>query len=286
VAVTFGAGLGQSWTVPGGNISVLDMLVWGSGGNGGGQDLGYGGSGGGAGGFANTGPIAVVPGTVYTVNVDAGNGGAQSSILDPASTAIATATSGTAASGLSIGVGGTGTVGLTSQTGGSGASAPSVPVTDVGGGGGAAGYGADGTTPTTASGGAGGGTAEYLSYGVGGDGGDGGAIGDAGLPGVGPGGGGGGAGQDSNTGGAGADGLVVVVYALPYSNAGISLSHRDDVSPGVGILNYLPGATFPTLISDDDIGAIIRDEWWIVSGINNVPVQITEYLYEDEGDWQ
>lgn len=63
----------------------------------------------------------------------------------------------------------------------------------------------------------------------------------------------------------------------------ISMDHRSDVIPGAGILNYITGATFPTVITDEEIGDAIGLPWWIVSTYA-VCVQITEYSYVNLAD--
>ena len=61
----------------------------------------------------------------------------------------------------------------------------------------------------------------------------------------------------------------------------ISISPRADVAASAGILNFLTGATYPTIIDDDAIGSMVSEEWWIISLNGGEVVQVTEYLYEN-----
>ncbi len=63
----------------------------------------------------------------------------------------------------------------------------------------------------------------------------------------------------------------------------ISLSFRQDVMPGSGMLNYITGKTFPTIITDCQIGDAIGLPWWIVSSYN-VCVEIVEISYVNLAD--
>jgi hypothetical protein len=283
-AVFGGSSSAQIWTVPVGVISVLDMYAWGCGGAGG-ESEDFGGGGGGGGGFCSTGPLTVVPGQQYRIVVGQASSPANTTIQNPSLAPIATSGVGGAASADVGGTPGAGSGGVYNGIGGNGATATGYPAGDGGGGGGAAGSFAPGGDGGDLTAGVGGGTATQLTYGQGGDGGAGALVSVAGNDGAIPGGGGGGAGQNGAPAGNGADGLVVIFYQVGSTGGPISLSHRKDVLPGIGILNYLPGATFPTLICDDDIGHIITDEWWIVSGTDGVPVQITEYLYECDPEY-
>ena len=58
----------------------------------------------------------------------------------------------------------------------------------------------------------------------------------------------------------------------------ISLSFRSDVKPGAGPLTFITGATYPTLITDQEIGDAIGLPWWIVSTYS-VCVEIVEFSY-------
>jgi hypothetical protein len=277
-AAVFAAGTGQTWQVPPGVTEIIDCYVWGSGGQSGGTGATLGGGGGGGGGFSSAGPQTVTPGTVFLVSVDAGNNVGASSVINAAGTTIASANSG--GNGLldAAGAGGAAGTGVRTFAGGNGAAATILAGAGGGGGGGGGSFAAGGATST---GGAGGGAATLDGFGAGGSGGAGGASAANGSPGVLPGGGGGGNGNTAAHTQSGANGQVVILYRPASSAQAVSMSHRSDVAPGVGILNYLPGATFPTMITDDDIGTIMQDEWYIVSGIQGVLVQITEYLRED-----
>lgn len=284
IAVVFSPGVGQGWTVPDGVTQIEDAYAWGAGGNGalatttGGGNPG---GGGGGGGFASAGPITVAPGDVWTVSVDAAGGGSLTSLTDAAATVVASAASGGNAVNGSGSAGGAGTTGATTETGGTGANGNG----GVAGGGGAsaAGFGADGNNGSGADGGAAVGTATLGGYGVGGAGGNAAQPGsDVAQPGTFPGGGGGGAYDSEAVRGAGANGLAVIFYSGSAADAYVSLSQRPDVQPGLGTINYIPGATFPTTVTDCEIGDSIGDPWWIVSGANNVAVQVTEYLYAYE----
>lgn len=280
LAVVFSPGSDQPWTVPNGLTTIQNIFLWGGGGNSGVSQSGLGGGGGGGGAFAASGPLPCLPGSVWMINVGTAGGSGGSEVLNSLAIDVLACNAGGNGVNDAAGAGGIATVGATQITGGSGAAATLLGGVGGGGGGGAGAY-SSGQTATTLAGGAGGGAAQILGYGAGGAGGAGDYF--VGSGGTAPGGGGGGGGnQDGTSFSPGSGGLAVIFYETPTSQSGpISLSHRSDVAPGVGILNYLPGATFPTLISDDDIGQIITEEWWIVSGVDGVLVQITEYLYED-----
>jgi hypothetical protein len=124
-----------------------------------------------------------------------------------------------------------------------------------------------------------------LGIGVGGLGGNGGTGVGPGVLGRTPGGGLGGSAATTPIEANSGDGQAFIFFQQTASAGAISLSHRKDVTPGNGILNYLPGQTFPTIISDEEIGSFICEEWWIVSGNPNITVQVTEYLYEDPSDY-
>jgi hypothetical protein len=63
----------------------------------------------------------------------------------------------------------------------------------------------------------------------------------------------------------------------------ISLSHRQDVVPGAGAINFIVGATFILTLTDREIGDAIGLPWWIVSTYP-VKVQIVEYSYVNLSD--
>lgn len=285
VAVVFNAGTGQVWIPPAGVTQILDIYCWGAGGNAGGQHGGLGGGGGGGGGFANAGKLTADPGQPWTVNVDAAGGGASSSVVSAAAVTVVAASSGSTPAHDAAGAAGAGTTGVVQESGGAGAAATAL-VGVGGGGGGAAGAFAAGSAGVGSAGGAGGGAAVLLGEGVGGTGGIGGAAAVSGTNGTSPGAGGGGGGTGAAASGNGAAGLVVIFYALPISQQAISLSHRADVSPGQGPLNYIPGQPYPTIITDEEIGDSIGLPWWAVSAIAGGLMQIVEYSYADECGWE
>ena len=86
-AVVFNAGNGQTWTVPGGVTSLVDVYGWASGGSGA-VDGVFGGGGGGGGGFARTGTLAVTPGDVLTINVPAGGSGGAATVIHTSATVL------------------------------------------------------------------------------------------------------------------------------------------------------------------------------------------------------
>jgi hypothetical protein len=283
LAAVFGAGANQFWTVPPGVTQVYDIYTWGPGGNSGASGGVLGGGGGGGGGFADSGPLTVVPGNIFPITVGAGGSATASAVKTPANVSLTSASAGATAVNDAAGAGGNGTKGAFTEAGGSGAAATGLVGVGAGGGG-AGGAFAAGVTPVGQAGGAGGGAVQYLAYGVGGAGGNGGSLTFGGNPGNSPGAGGGGAATGVAGVGAGSDGLVVVLYAPPLSAQALSISHRQDVQAGLGIINFLPGLTYPVTIDIDEIGSIIKEEWWAVSGVAGVTVQITEYLYESEED--
>ncbi len=274
-AKAFNAGLAQPWQVPLGVTQIVTMYLWGCGGNPGAAGAGLGGGGGGGSEFRLSGPQPSVPGQIWTVNVQAGGAGADSSILNPASVNMLNSKAG--GNGLldAAGVGGTGGGGLSGFGYAGGAGQAATGLAGAGGvGGGSGGTYSLGSTPT------GGGGASLLGFGQGGAGG----VGSSGVTPAGngllPGGGGGGDQANGVTPGVGADGLAVIFYVPSQAQSVISMGARSDVVPGQGSINYLSGATFPTTVTDEEIGSIIREEWWIVSSIAGQVVQITEYLYE------
>ena len=283
VAVAFQAGGATSWTVPAGVTSMIDAFVWGSAGNAGASGAVVGGGGGGGGSFATAGPQTLVPGSVWTISVDTAGSGGTSSLTNPGGGSVATAGSGANGALGAGGLGGAAVAGLVLEEGGNGATT----ATGLGGGGGgAAGYIAQGTNGAGRVGGGGGGAATYQGYGEGGTGGGGGLIAGNGGPGTAPGAGGGGGGGSGGAAGASANGLVVIFYSLPAASNYLSIDPWQGVVAGQGALNYIQGATFPTLIDDEEIGCIVREQWWAVSSVAGVPVRVVEYLYEcDPEEW-
>lgn len=279
-AVSFAIPGATLWPVPAGVTSVVNAYCWGASGNAGAAGGGLGGGGGGGGAFASSGPLTVTPGSFLNAIVGThGSAGVTQLLTFPGGVQLATA--GNGASGVADvgGAGGVATVGTALENGGAGDSATGLAGPGAGAGGGAGSF-AFGSNGAASVGGAGGGAATLLGFGAGGKGGNGGIIGASGQNGASPGGGGGGAGGGGASAGSGTDGLLVIFYNTPVVSGVVSLSHRQDVVAGQGILNYLPGTTFPTIITDHDIGTFIGEEWWIVSSVANVVVQITEYLHE------
>ncbi|MFC4817730.1 fibronectin type III domain-containing protein [Flavobacterium sp. GCM10023249] len=186
----------ESWVVPAGVTSVT-VQIWGSGGSGGGSNSnGAGGSGGGGGGYSTkTFTVAAGQTISYTVGAGAtattvanGNSGNQSTLTHAASTTSLTANGGGAGllNSATGGAGGTASGGSTNTSGSNG-----------GAGGASGGNGGDGGN-TTGTGGAGQTNADGTAGGA-------------------PGGGGGGGerGGGNRSGGAGANGRVIITYALP-----------------------------------------------------------------------
>jgi hypothetical protein len=283
VAQVFDGGFDGNWTVPPGVTTVVDAFCWGSGGNGGVAAAGLGGGGGGAGAFSSTGAQIVVPGTTWAVIVDQAGDGEQSSITNASATVIANSGSGINAANAVGGAAGAATAGNQQHAGGAG---PTTAVAAGGGGAGAGGFGGAGSAGTVSAGGAGGGATGYLTYGAGGTGGDGGTGGADGQNGASPGAGGGGMSDGAASQGLGSDGLAVIFYFTPLLVAGqagcISLSARSDVQPGQGTINWYPNLPYPVTLTDDEIGDIIGEPWFAVSGVDGVIVQVTEYFYQSE----
>jgi hypothetical protein len=283
-AAVFHAGEAQHWTVPAGVTQVLDMYLWSAslfaGANAPGI-TGTGGSGGAA--ISTTGPLTVVGGSIYTLNVAAAAAGGLSSIKNPAAVTIADNGNAGAGSAGAGGAGGVVGVGLTSFAGGAGAG-PLLLAGAGGGGGGAAGVGAAGSAAIGSTAGAGGGVATILGYGAGGTGGGGGNPG-LGAAGTAPGGGAGGADGTGGAGAAGQDGLAVIFYYAPIGVAAggtVSMDSYSKITIGRGSMNWANGVVFPMLVDDEEVGTIVTEEWWIVADRAGVPVTITEYLYEQE----
>lgn len=278
VAQVFMAGINQTWTVPNGVVRLNDIYVWGSGGNSGASGAVLGGGGGGGGGFARTGGLTVVPGTTFAINVDSAGNGSQSTVADATATTIATATSGITPVLNAAGVQGFGTVGIEITQGGAGDASTGLAGTGAGGGG-AGGRTTNGTAGAGAVGGAGGGIAGLGGYGVGGGGGNGSVLTVAGVAGTGPGGGGGGGGKTGGAVGAGADGLVVVLYTPADPLMAISIDQDPNLILLQGALNWLPGRAYPVLLTAKDIGDAIMDPWYVISGVAAQKVRVTEYSY-------
>lgn len=276
IAQVFAAGAGQQWSVPNGVTQIIDAYVWGAAGSPGAAGVALGGGGGGGGGFATSGPLTVVPGTVYALSVDAAGGGASTSITDPTGTVKAAANSGASGALAVGGAGGAGTTGVIQKTGGTGATTAN---TKGGGGGGGAGNAANGGNGAGQTAGTGGGAATILGYGQGGAGGLGGFPNANGSNAASPGAGGGGGGSSTGLPGVSSDGVAVIFYALSNDARALSLSPRSDVVAGQGVLNFRPGMVQPFCLTDEDIGNGITEPWYAISGVSGVIFQITEYSY-------
>ena len=249
-----------TWTVPN-FVYYISVLCIGGGAGGGSGDNGTlhdgGGGGGGALAYANT--ISVTPGELLRIRVAAGGAGGSTGlpgadggdsyiIRDSNNQYIARATGGDGgAGGAQNNAGGIGGSVLTG-TGGGGGQGGSSNTTTTGGGGGAGGYagnggsggGTNGSSTAGSGGGGGGGTAAGGGgtgiYGqgangsaggtfVGGGGGSGGGSGGANYGGGGLYGGGGSGSDNGGTGGAGANGVVRIIYpgntrTFPSTNVG------------------------------------------------------------------
>jgi hypothetical protein len=280
IAAVFGAGAGQQWQVPVGVTQIIDAYTWGSGGSGDNGQAGTGGGGGGGSGFSTTGPLTVVPGTVFAIAVDASNGQGITTITDPTGTLKAQANSGkSGAAAVGGAAGGAGT-GIITKAGGAGGTSGNAKGA---GGGGAGGNNANGGAGNAVqTGGTGGGATTILTYGKGGVGGTGGSSPTQATPGNSPGAGGGGGFQTGGTLGAGADGLAVIFMLPSAQQSAISISKRPSVTAGLGTLNFMLPNIAPLLISDDWIGNAVTDEWFGVSGVAGVQIEITEYSYFTE----
>jgi hypothetical protein len=283
LAQVLGAGAGQLFQVPANVTNIVDMYLWGCGGNSGAAGVTLGGGGGGAGGFATTGPLAVVGGQIIHATIGAGGSTTDSTINGPGGALLAQANHGTTPALDAAGVGGTAPTGDFKFTGGNGFAATGIANKGGGGGGAAGSFAAGGAAPSDV-GGVGGGAATLLTFGQGGTGGHG--AGNTGpfAPGIGVGAGGGGPGTNGGVGGGGQDGQAVIVYQMPLQGQCVSLSLRQDVVAGAGTLNYYPGQTQPFCVDDAQLGDQVGMPWWIVSGVNGVPIQITEFIYVDDDE--
>ncbi len=65
------------------------------------------------------------------------------------------------------------------------------------------------------------------------------------------------------------------------TSGALSISPRADVAAGAGSINYLTGATYPTLIDDTMVGDQIGIEWYITSANGGEVVEVTEFIYVD-----
>jgi hypothetical protein len=63
----------------------------------------------------------------------------------------------------------------------------------------------------------------------------------------------------------------------------VSLSPRQDVTAGRGMMNYQPDGGVWPILTDEDIGSAIQLPLWAITNVvAGVPVQIVEYSYEQE----
>jgi hypothetical protein len=278
IATVFGAGANQTWTVPNGVTNVVDMYLWGAGGNSGASGVTLGGGGGGGGGWSSVGAKTVVSSAVYTVTVGAGGGATITSIVDPSATTLAQARSGSTAVLDAAGAGATTGTGAIHVAGGAGFAATGL-LGAGGGGGGAGGNNAAGSAGVNQVGGAGGGSAVILGRGQGGGGGNGQNSGLQGQNGTGPGGGGGGPGANGASAGGGADGQAVIFYSPSVYQQSVSISQRQDLLLGNGTIQYVPGITYPTCLRDEDIGMAICEAWFCIAGLAGQTFNVAEYSY-------
>ena len=211
----------SSFTVPAG-VTNVTVAGWGGGG-GGATRTSNGGGGGGGGGAYSRADVAVYPGSNYTVVVGAGGaastaGGDSWFSLGSATGVLARGGSGGVLNSATGAAGGTAANGLGTVRYDGGNGANGVAGSYGGGGGSSAGTNAAGTSATTATG--------ATAPAGGGNGGDGKTTPQGnGSPGSTPGGAGGGGLRLYNgtrTGGAGADGQLVVSYDIPDDTAGVS----------------------------------------------------------------
>jgi hypothetical protein len=288
VAQVFGAGANQKWVVPAGVTEVIDGYFWGAGGNAGADGATLGGGGGGGGAFCTLGPVTVTPGQTWTISVDAAGGGADTVVTNPAAVGVIQANSGANAAADGSGGKGSAVTGVVKEAGGNGAAATGLAGAGAGGGG-AGGNAASGSAGAGQVGGAGGGVATLLGNGQGGTGGAGGNAAAAGGVGGAPGAGGGGSGATAGLTTAGASGLGIIFYVPSANIQAISVSQNQNVTVGLGSMNYLPGQTFPTLVDDSQVGSVINEPWYAVSGLEGTKCKVTEILYDcdprDLGAW-
>lgn len=281
VSVVFAAGANQTWQVPNGVTQVVDIYGWGSGGSAGAAGASVGGGGGGGGSFGTAGPLTVVPGSVFTLSVDAAGAAGTTLVTNPSGTTLISAPSGANGALGTGGAKGTATTGVIKANGGIGATTAAAT---GGGGAGAGGNASNGSNGAGQVGGAGGGADTILTFGDGGTGGAGGNANANGTAGESPGAGGGGGGSVTGSPGNAADGQVVIFYVPPSCSLMLSVSRREDVVAGQGTLNWVGCDPNPQIIWDNQIGTSIRDPWYAVSSIAGVAVQVTEYEYDCDID--
>jgi hypothetical protein len=241
-----------SWTVPAGTTSAI-LEAWGGGGAGGGGTSNNTAGGGGAGGQYAIKTLSVTVGNIYTVTVGGttaggtGNGsaGKDSQVTDPSSTVVVLAKGG---------AGGTANNGA----GGSGSTASGIGDTVFAGGNGAAGSGSSGGGGGGAGSSGAGGNASGQTAGTGTatNGGNGGAGKPSGTNAVGNagsnygGGGGGAVKKNSNqSGGTGAQGLVVIT---PVTNSSPAAPTLSSPAPGATGVSTTPQFQLFTTDADSD----------------------------------
>lgn len=65
------------------------------------------------------------------------------------------------------------------------------------------------------------------------------------------------------------------------ANGIISVSMRNPLVAGQGVLNYVVGLTFPTMIDDEVLGDSIHEPWFIISANGGEVVEIIEVSYRN-----
>lgn len=244
-----------TFTVPAG-VTSITVEAWGGGGGGAGDassgNIGNGGGGGGA--YARVNSFAVTPGTTYSVVIGSGGagGGANNGVGANGGTSSFNGTTCVAVGGSggqvnsSGGSGGSGGLATSSTgdvkfSGGNGAAGGSFNGGSGGGGGSSAGSANNGNNGNQRNGGA-----AVLNGGAGGDGG----TNNSGLSGGTPGGGGGGGeySGSNHSGGAGADGQVIITWSteptgVSYCEPSVSNSLRYINRVRIGDIDNLPAGT-------------------------------------------
>lgn len=278
---TFEVPATTSFVVPSGVETYYDCFLWGSGGDGAIDADPDSGGGGGGGAFARTGPQSAIPGSSWNYRVSTHGSGFSTFLQNSLGGIVGRADSGISGLLTVGGAGGVFTTGLEGWDGGAGGAGVE-PL--GGGGGGSAGYGSVGGTAVGQVAGTAGGITTFMGFGAGAAGGTGASGAAAAIAGGSPGGGGGGGSSAFPAPADGGNGKIILFYFSPIILLGqsscISMSHRQDVAPGQGTINYVPNWTQPFIVSDDEIGDAVGLPWWIVSGVADVVVQIVEYSYD------
>lgn len=280
VAVTFAPGNAYLWQVPPGVTQVIDMYGWGAGGISGAGQAVNGGGGGGGGAFGTTGPLTVVPGSVFSLSVDAAGGGSATSITSPSGVILVNAGSGANAILSAGGAAGPATTGVIKTAGGAGGTANTSK--GAGGGGSGGNNSAGGAGNASQTGGTAGGGAVLSGYGAGAAGGAGGGANIAGTAGTLPGSGGGGGGATTGASAAGGAGLVVIFYVPSAQQSGISFDQDPGLILNQGAFNFPLALVVPQIIRRDDIGDCVIEPWYAISGVSGQTIRVTEYSYVPE----